>query len=64
MIFDPPGLCRIGGHYFHIWRVRPSGQQGYPLTLEQKQLATLHGAWWVTKFARIVTLCVHYNFLK
>ena len=51
---DPPGPGRIGGHYFHTCQyfrpsVRPSQKQ--VTTLKQ---GTLHGVWWVTKFARLI----------
>ena len=43
---------------FHTWcsAVRLSGKQKYTnnTTTEQNHLATLHGAWWITKFARFV----------
>ena len=66
--FDPPGPVLIGGHYFHAWcpYVRTSQKQ-VPTLIDDKAkyTITLNGAWWVTKFAKIVILSLDndYNYL-
>ena len=50
--FDPPGPdSRIGSHYFHTWC--PSVKKTRD-DVKTKHVTTLIGAWWTTKFARLV----------
>ena len=43
----------IVGRYFHTWCLSVRKTK-HATELKQNHLATLHGTWWITKFARLV----------
>ena len=57
MCIDPPGPSQYGrwSLFSHMVSVRPSGKQKtrYNTKIKLKHLATLYGAWWITKFTKL-----------